>query len=169
MLPLPTLETKYAPLTMPAHPESGLIEGYAALFGEADRGGDIIAPGAFARSLAARETAVKLLWQHDPAQPIGVWDSVMEDARGLKVKGRLLTSVARGAEAAALLAEGALDGLSIGYRAVKSERAGPHRRLTEIDLWEISLVTFPMSPGARLTPGDNALADAIRDAARAFR
>ena len=129
----------------------------------------MIAPGAFAKSLASRQTSVKLLWQHDPAQPIGVWDEIAEDGSGLLVKGRLLTSVRGGAEAATLLAAGAQDGLSIGYRAVKSERAGPHRRLTEVNLWEISLVTFPMAPGARLTPGDTALAEAIRDAARAFR
>lgn len=170
MITLPVLETKFAPLSVTEGAEStGRIEGYAAVFGEPDRGGDVIAPGAFAGSLRDRASSVKLLWQHDPTQPIGVWESIAEDEKGLRVTGRLLTSVACGAEAAALLAAGALDGLSIGYRAVKAERAGAHRRLTEIELWEISLVTFPMAEGARLTPGDNALVEAIRDAARAFR
>ena len=163
------LETKFAPITVSENSSNGTIEGYAAIFSEPDRGGDVIAPGAFANSLATRAASVKLLWQHDPSQPIGVWDSISQDARGLHVKGRLLTDIQRGAEAAALLKAGALDGLSIGYRAVKSDRRGPHRHLTEIDLWEISLVTFPMNAGARLTQPDSDLADAIRSAARAFQ
>lgn len=169
MLPQPTLETKFAPITLSEATADGKIEGYAAIFGEPDRGGDIIAPGAFAASLDRRTASVKLLWQHDPAQPIGIWESITEDARGLQVKGRLLTSVQRGAEAATLLKAGALDGLSIGYRAVKSDRRGPHRYLTEIDLWEISLVTFPMNANARLQPQSDELADAIVSAARAFQ
>lgn len=168
MLPHPTLETKFAPITLSETGEEGRIEGYAAIFGTPDRGGDIIAPGAFAASLARRQASVKLLWQHDPAQPIGVWDTITEDARGLKVEGRLLTSVRRGAEAAALLSAGALDGLSIGYRAVKADRQGPHRHLTEIDLWEISLVTFPMNANARLSRPSDELAEALIAAASAF-
>ena len=169
MLPHPPLETKFAPITMTDATASGQIEGYAAIFGQPDRGADIITPGAFAASLARRATAIKLLWQHDPAQPIGVWDTVAEDARGLHVKGRLLTDIQRGAEAATLMKAGALDGLSIGYRAIRADRRGPHRHLTEIDLWEISLVTFPMQANARLQPQSNDLAEALRDAARAFR
>ena len=146
-----------------------VIEGYASLFGDLDRGGDIVAPGAYAASLkrlAAEGRQVKMLWQHDPAQPIGVWDEVREDARGLWVKGRLLPEVARGREAAALLAEGAIDGLSIGYRAVRAERDGQgRRRLHEIDLWEVSLVTFPMQGeariGAKAAPGLRLLARAL--------
>ena len=168
MISHPGLETKFAPITITEHSSTGMIEGYAAIFGEPDRGGDVIARGAFANSLARRATSVKLLWQHDPAQPIGVWDSITEDTRGLRVKGRLLTTVRRGAEAAALLKAGALDGLSIGYRAVKADRQNTHRHLTEIDLWEISLVTFPMNANARLEPLGNELAEALRSAARAF-
>lgn len=169
MLTHPTLETKFAPITLSEHAAAGKIEGYAAIFGEPDRGGDIIAPGAFSASLTSRQSAIKLLWQHDPAQPIGVWDEIAEDAKGLRVTGRLLTSIQRGAEAAALLQAGALDGLSIGYRATRADRRGPHRQLTEIDLWEISLVTFPMNANARLNPQNDALAEALRSAARAFR
>ncbi len=168
MLTHPTLETKFAPITVSDIASTGIIEGYAAIFGDPDRGGDVIAPGAFSATLARRATSVKLLWQHDPAQPIGFWDSITEDARGLRVKGRLLTDIQRGAEAAALLEAGVLDGLSIGYRAIKSDRRGPHRHLTEIDLWEISLVTFPMNANARLQPQSDALADALRSAAQAF-
>ena len=169
MIPHPTLETKFAPITVSEVTATGTIEGYAAIFGEPDRGGDIIAPGAFTASLARRASAVKLLWQHDPAQPIGIWDEITEDIRGLRVKGRLLTTVQRGAEAAALLTAGALDGLSIGYRAVKADRRGTHRHLTEIDLWEISLVTFPMNANARLQPRSDELAEALLSAARSYQ
>jgi len=175
---IPAYETKFAPLTLTSPPDStGRVEGYAALFGEPDRGGDIVAPGAFAETLRARTASVKFLWQHDPAQPIGIWDTITEDSRGLRVRGNLLTDLRRGAEAATLLAAGALDGLSIGFRTVTAERAGPHRRLTRIELWEISLVTFPMADSARLAPAQDVampadaateLADAIRAAAAAF-
>lgn len=130
------------------------IEGYASLFGKSDQGGDIVEAGAYTQTLARLGAAggrVRMLWQHDPAQPIGVWDEVREDARGLFVKGRILTEVERGREAAALIVSGAIDGLSIGYRtlrASKSETGG--RRLVEVELWEVSLVTFPMLPEARV-------------------
>lgn len=130
------------------------ITGYASLFGRPDQGGDVVRPGAYAASLkdrAALGSSVKMLWQHDPAQPIGVWDEITEDSRGLHVKGRILTRTHKGAEAAALIAAGALDGLSIGYRTRKSSpRPGGGRELCEVDLWEVSLVTFPMLPSARL-------------------
>lgn len=133
--------------------DDGRIEGYASLFGLPDQSGDVVERGAFEKSLTALRAAgraVKLLWQHDPAEPIGVWDLAAEDAKGLKVRGRLLTETRRGREALALLRAGAMDGLSIGYRAIRSAK-GAHggRVLTEIDLWEVSLVTFPMLPEAR--------------------
>ncbi|MEE2945552.1 MAG: HK97 family phage prohead protease [Pseudomonadota bacterium] len=132
-----------------------LIEGYASLFGASDQGGDVVEKGAYAASLkelAAAGRSVKMLWQHDPSQPIGIWDEVREDERGLYVKGRLLDTVTKGREAAALIAAGAIDGLSIGYRtvrAVKNEKG--QRVLNELELWEVSLVTFPMLPTARVT------------------
>ena len=143
-------------------PEAGLmvtdgtrIEGYASLFGRRDQGGDVVQKGAYAASLqrlAATGRQVKMLWQHDLTQPIGVWDEVREDAIGLWVKGHLLPEVEKGREAAALLAAGAIDGLSIGYRTVKSERDGKgQRQLSELDLWEVSLVTFPMQTEARVS------------------
>lgn len=131
-----------------------VIAGYASLFGRVDQGGDSVLSGAYAASLAAAGKAgrkIKMLWQHDPAAPIGVWDEIREDATGLWVKGRLLTEVAKGREAAALLAAGAIEGLSIGYRTVRAERdAKGVRRLAEVDLWEVSLVTFPMQAEARV-------------------
>ena len=125
-----------------------VVEGYASLFGKRDQGGDTVQAGAYGASLkvlAAQGRRVKMLWQHDPGQPIGVWEEVREDAKGLYVKGRILTEVERGREAAALLMAGAIDGLSIGYRTLRAERdAKGQRLLAEVDLWEVSLVTFPM-------------------------
>lgn len=143
---------KEAPRAISSVAEDGLFEGYASLFGVADLGRDVVEKGAFRRSLAVRgPRAIRMLWQHDPAEPVGRWLSLVEDERGLKARGRLNLSVARARELHALMREGALDGLSIGYRIVRS-RAGAAglRRLVELDLWEISLVTFPMLPGARV-------------------
>lgn len=135
--------------------DDGLIEGYASKFGEIDRGNDMVMPGAYRASLGVKSaTAVKMLWQHDPAQPIGVWESIQEDETGLRVKGRLLTEVQKGREALVLLKAGVLDGLSIGYRTEDygyvTEGGRTVRQLKKLDLWEISLVTFPMLPSARV-------------------
>ncbi|SIS49816.1 HK97 family phage prohead protease [Phaeovulum vinaykumarii] len=137
-----------------------VISGYASLFGQADQGGDVVSPGAYGAGLARlaeRGGTVKMLWQHDPGQPIGVWDEIREDARGLWVKGRLLPEIPRAREAAALIAAGAIDGLSIGYRTRVAERTAKGRRLDEIELWEVSLVTFPMLPEARVAGKAGAL------------
>jgi HK97 family phage prohead protease len=150
-----------------------LIEGYASYFGREDRGGDVVAAGAYSaslRKLAEEGRQVKMLWQHDPAQPIGVWDEVREDGRGLYVKGRLLDGIERAREAAALIEAHAIDGLSIGYRtvtAVKNDKG--HRLLKELELWEVSLVTFPMLPSARVGAKEETLVDTtLRDMASAF-
>lgn len=137
----------------PLSAEGGRIEGYACLFEEIDLGRDIIERGAFAECLAARGVGgVRLLYQHDPAEPIGVWSDIREDSRGLYVRGRLARDVQRAREVESLIRDGALDGLSIGFKAVRA-RTDPRsrvRRLSRIDLWEVSVVTFPMQPGARL-------------------
>jgi len=153
--------------------DGAVIEGYASLFDVADSGGDVVAKGAYTKSLAAisrQGRSVKMLWQHDPAQPIGVWNEVREDAKGLHVKGRLLEDVGKGREAMALIGAGAIDGLSIGYRTVRAERdAKGHRLLAELELWEVSLVTFPMLPDARVGNKAEATADALmRDLAGAL-
>lgn len=154
--------------------DGSVIEGYASLFGDRDRGGDVVERGAYARSLtrlAAEGRQVKMLWQHDPAQPIGVWDEVREDDKGLFVRGRLLDTVARAREAAALIAARAIDGLSIGYRTVRAVKNGEGRRLLrELELWEVSLVTFPMLPSARVrAKGDPLADDALRELAAALK
>ena len=131
----------------------GTVEGYASLFGEIDQARDMVMPGAFERSLKLRGVRrVPMLFQHDPAEPVGVWLELREDARGLYARGRLIPEVARGRELLALLRAGTADGLSIGFRTVKG-RLDPKtriRKLDVIDLWEISIVTFPLLNEARL-------------------
>jgi Escherichia/Staphylococcus phage prohead protease len=122
--------------------------GYAAIFGRPDRGGDVVRAGAFARSLKRGPGAVPLLWQHAPARPIGRVEYLKEDRRGLRVIARLSNGAA-GREAAALLQEGTVGGLSFGYRVRAARGAGP-RELTELELVEVSLVTLPMQPKARV-------------------
>jgi len=132
----------------------GVFEGYASLFNVPDLGRDVVLEGAFRDSLRQRGArGIRMLFQHDPAEPIGVWSELGEDARGLFARGRLATDVGRAREILALVRAGAIDGLSIGFRAVSARREGKSglRRLARIDLWEISIVTFPLLPGARIT------------------
>lgn len=152
-LRLPVREIKFLPERPAAIDSDGVFEGYASLFGVADLGRDVVEPGAFAASLAARGAGgVRMLWQHDPAEPIGAWLSIREDERGLRVRGRLALDVARAREVHALMRGKAVDGLSIGYRVERSrsDPAAKVRRLQRLDLWEISIVTFPMLPQARV-------------------
>lgn len=148
------LEAKLLPV-QPRHVVGdGTFEGYASLFRIPDLGKDIVEPGAFRESLAQRgPTGIRMLWQHDPAEPIGRWLSLHEDGRGLFVRGRLTLAVARAREIHALMRAGAIDGLSIGFRSEKA-RTEPRtglRRLERVDLWEVSIVTFPMLPHARIS------------------
>jgi uncharacterized protein len=129
--------------------------GYAAIFGRPDRGGDVVRAGAFGRSLG-RGGAVPLLWQHDVNRPIGRIEYLKEDRRGLRVIARL-SSGAAGREAAALLRDGAVAGLSFGYR-VRAATGDRPRELTELDLVEVSLVTLPMQPKARVHALEGAMA-----------
>ncbi len=128
------------------------IEGYASVFHTRDLNGDIVAPGAFKVSLARRAAPVRMLYQHAADTPIGRWTSFVEDRRGLFVRGEIILSSPKAREVHALLRGGALDGLSIGYQPTKA-RKGPvgGRRITEADLWEVSVVTFPMAQSARIT------------------
>lgn len=143
--------------------EDGTFTGYGSVFNVQDRGWDIVMPGAFAASLAEHKrnsTVPALLWQHDPGEPVGLWVELKEDGRGLWCKGKLLTEFERGRQAHVLMKHGALSGLSIGYdcrvwEIDQTERNGdPYapciRRLKEIDLWEVSIVTFPMNSEARI-------------------
>ncbi len=129
--------------------------GYAAIFGHPDRGGDVVCAGAFARSLVRDARAVPLLWQHDPARPIGRVEYLKEDRRGLRVIGRLVDG-----RAARLLATGAVRGLSFGYRVREADGAAP-RELRELELVEVSLVSLPMQPKARVHAVEEAVAEEI--------
>jgi len=169
-----SLEHKFCPPGAELKVDEGeVISGYASIFGRKDQGGDIVGKGAYKLSLDKMQAAgskVKMLWQHDPSQPIGVWDEVREDATGLWVKGRILTDVSKGREAAALVEAGAIDGLSIGYRTVKSRKDDKGGRLlSELELWEVSLVTFPMLPDARVAAkGEGPEGVTLREMAAVF-
>lgn len=127
-----------------------VIEGYASLWGVADLNGDVVQRGAFRDSLARSDAAgVRMLHGHDGGAVVGVWDKVEEDERGLRVHGRIEPWSAESRLAEALARAGALDGLSIGYRTARARRDGRLRVLSGVELWEVSLVTFPMLPGAR--------------------
>lgn len=137
------------------------IEGYASLWGVGDLNGDVVARGAFDRSIAAAGArGVRMLHQHESRSVIGVWDEVREDDRGLWVRGRIMDWSAEARFAQALSRAGALDGLSIGFRSQRARREGRLRVLVEVELWEVSLVTFPMLPAARFSvtsPGTAAI------------
>ena len=149
--PAPTIASVFAPRT--TIDADGTVEGYASLFGEIDQARDMVMRGAFAGTLATRSIRrIPMLFQHDPSEPIGVWLELREDHRGLFARGRLIPEVARGRELLSLLRAGAIDGLSIGFRTVKAriDPATRIRRLIAVDLWEISIVTFPLLAGARV-------------------
>jgi HK97 family phage prohead protease len=170
-------EFKFAGAELTEVEADGSFSGYASLFGETDLNRDVVQPGAFLKSIRRRgPSGIRMLFQHDPAAPIGVWEEVREDRRGLFVRGRLMPEVAKAREVLALMRAGAIDGLSIGFRTVRGRTDAKTgvRRLIEVDLWEISVVTFPMLPAARVSAvkgmqGTASLARAMRKAARAMR
>lgn len=155
--------------------ESGAFVGYGSVFNDLDSYRDQVAPGAFKNSLKAKMP--KLLWQHDSREPIGVYKEAKEDDRGLYVRGQLNLDVQRAREAHSLLRSGAVEGLSIGFVTLKDELDDKKeiRTLTEVDLWEVSLVTFPALQSAKIEavkeqlaaggiPGKRALEALLRDA-----
>lgn len=154
--------------------DDGTFEGYGSVFGTVDSYDDIVAAGAFTASLQEHRkagTMPALLWQHRSDMPIGVWTDMSEDKRGLYVKGRLALSTEPGQNAYELLKMGAVGGLSIGFRTRKSEwdEAGDIRTLTEIDLWEVSLVTFPANHDARVSGVKAEDITTLKKAERALR
>lgn len=135
--------------------DMGTFEGYGSVFNNTDLGNDVIMPGAFTKSLhKTGPKAVKLLYQHKADMPIGVFESIEEDKRGLKVRGKLALKTQLGREAYELMKMGALDGLSIGFRVSPKGQSydakGKRRMIKEVELMEISLVTFPMNPKAKI-------------------
>ena len=134
----------------------GTVEGYGSVFGVRDNYDDVISKGAFVQSLKdhkAAGTMPAMLWQHDADKPIGIWTEMSEDEKGLRIKGQLAMETVKGKEAHALLKMGALNGLSIGFVSKEwaYDRDAEVRTLTAIDLWEVSLVTFPANEKARVT------------------
>lgn len=148
----PTLRALCA-LEMKALGGQGRFAGYASVFNTLDGQQDIILPGAFAATIAGRASGIRLLWQHRQDEPIGLFTRLFEDRRGLYVEGRLLLEIPRAREAFALLKAGALKGLSIGYTPLDYSTCAVTgiRRIREVELWEISLVTFPANARAEVT------------------
>lgn len=142
--------------------QAGTFEGYAAVFGNVDLGGDVLEPGALTKTVSERPQ-VPILWQHDPHEPIGV-GTLAVDGHGLKVNGKLTLGVRRAEEARALMRDGALGGLSIGYQTVKKAYRDGVRLLKEIAVREFSPVTFPMNELATFH-GVKGLIDGLRDGA----
>ena len=183
--PMPRLEHKEAAagrevrsfaLQIKATGDDGTVEGYGSVFGVRDNYDDVIAKGAFSGSLKEHKTAgtmPAMLWQHSADHPIGIWTEMVEDDKGLRIKGQLAMETVKGKEAHALLKLGAINGLSIGFMSKQwaYDRDTEVRTLTEIDLWEVSLVTFPANEKARIT-NVKASPDEVttpKDAERALR
>lgn len=146
-------ETKFAPVQLDKVQLDGTFSGYASLFDEVDMGNDVVVSGAFKKSLQERKPSdIRMLFQHNPDQPIGTWQDIQEDQRGLKVAGRITSATAKGTEILELMRAGAIDGLSIGFKTIRSRKdpITKVRKIITADLWEISVVTFPMQAGARI-------------------
>ena len=149
-------EVRSFALQIKATGDDGTVEGYGSVFGVRDNYDDVISKGAFLASLndhKAAGTMPAMLWQHDADKPIGIWTEMIEDEKGLRIKGRLAMETVKGKEAHALLKMGAINGLSIGFMSKEwaYDRETEVRTLTAIDLWEVSLVTFPANEKARVT------------------
>lgn len=161
------MKTLDMPLDVKDVGEDGAIEGLAAAYNNVDHGGDIILPGAFEKTLKGRKSLPMLLY-HDQRLPVGVWSGFEDTAKGLKLKGRITTVTAAGAEALALARDGALAGLSIGYRAVKERYTDTARELIEVALHETSLVSIPMNERAQVTRVKDILAGGELPTVRQF-
>ncbi len=146
-------KTASATLEIKQLEENGIFAGYASVFNVVDSQKDIIQRGAFKRTITQRQGNIKLLWQHHMNEPIGVIEELREDERGLYIKARLMMEVARAREAYALLKRSVVNGLSIGYTPRRYHQASKSgvRTITDIDLWEVSIVTFPANEAALIT------------------
>lgn len=132
--------------------DDGTFTGYASVFHIIDSQNDTILKGAFAKTLKRRAGDIKMLWQHKIDEPIGNFISLSEDKHGLFVKGKLMLDVQRAKEAYALLQSGVINGLSIGYSVTDADYNDEIgvRLIKEVDLFEISLVTFPANESATI-------------------
>lgn len=168
-IPASMLERKqlHASLELKNVAEDGTFAGYASVFDVVDQQKDVVLRGAFTHTIAQRKHEIKLLWQHQPDEPIGVIEQIFEDARGLYMQGKLLVGITKAREALLLLKAGAVTGLSIGYSPVryKIDPETGVRKIAEVKLWEISLVTFPANPQAQVTVVKHAASAAKRNVA----
>ncbi|RVE83346.1 HK97 family phage prohead protease [Sinorhizobium meliloti] len=147
------MKTKDFSLQVKELTEDGTFEGYGSIFGNVDSYGEKVVPGAFVESLAKHKregSSVLMLWQHNPNEPIGVWEDLAEDAKGLWGKGHLILEVQKAREIHALMKRKAIGGLSIGYRESDTDQDGAVRVLKKLDLYEISPVSFPANRRARI-------------------
>jgi uncharacterized protein len=170
------MDLKYIdrPFEVKAVDDAGIFTGYGSVFGNVDSYQEIVAPGAFVESLAAWNDAGKLppvLWQHRSGEPVGPYLELREDSHGLWAKGQLLVDdVVRAKEARALMKAKAVNGLSIGFvtREDSYDKVTGIRTLKKIDLWEISIVTFPANPAAQISNVKSAV-EALETLAEAER
>tara|TARA_R110002050_G_scaffold11068_2_gene37678 strand:+ start:2870 stop:3382 length:513 start_codon:yes stop_codon:yes gene_type:complete len=143
----------HATINIKSLSDEGTFSGYASVYDEIDNQNDRVAEGAFQKALHAAENEgkfPKMLWQHDPTQPIGRWTEIKEDQKGLFVKGQIFLDIQKGFEAFKLVKEGVIDGLSIGFIVKETSRQKTHRMILAVDLLEISLVTFPANAKATI-------------------
>lgn len=147
------MKTKDFALQVKELSDDGTFEGYGSIFGNVDSDGEKVLPGAFVESLAMHRregSRVRMLWNHNAIEPIGVWDDLAEDAKGLWGKGQLVLEVQRAREIHALMKRGGIGGLSIGYRELDTDQEGAVRLLKKLELYEISPVSFPSNRRARI-------------------
>lgn len=165
------MPTKAFALDLKEVGEDGSFTGYGSMFGNADSYGEIVDPGAFAASLKAHaraKTMPLMLWQHDTERPIGIWEEMEEDNKGLRCVGRLLLGIRQADEAHIMLKAGAIRGLSIGYRELAAEPDGANRRLKKLDLREVSIVSFPANDKATIQSVKSILAEGDLPTVRQF-
>jgi hypothetical protein len=170
------METKHIPMELKASGEQGTFSGYGSIFGNVDLHGDIVEKGAFAETLKERPIEhVGLYWMHDPREPIGKWSIMEEREQGLWVEGKLTLGVSRAREVYELMKDGAVTGLSIGYRTRKYDLDGENdiRILKDVELFEVSAVSGPANEEARIagvkSAKDFANLATVREANQALR
>lgn len=144
------MERKFFRLKLADVTDTGEIAGHGSVANNVDLGQDTVKSGAFLKTLQESKGKLPILFNHDPSEPIGVWTEMQEDGKGLRVKGQINMEVARGREIHALLKQGAIKGLSIGYSIVKDKIENGIRQLIELKLYEVSVVVFPMNEMAQV-------------------
>ena len=140
----------YSPLSIKSIEENGVFFGYASVFNIVDKQNDLILPGAFKENL--NRNKIKLLWQHNPGEPIGSIIDICENDVGLYITAHLLLGIQKAKEAYLMLKTGVINGLSIGYIPIEYDvdhKSGA-RVLKQVELWEVSLVTFPANLAAQV-------------------